>query len=67
GSASNEYNYNVTGIDDLRQSAVVVGHRYYTINGKLLQSPKQVKGIVIIQTIYSDGHITTSKVVNIER
>lgn len=67
GIASNEYNYNVTGIDDLRQSAVVVGHRYYTINGKLLQSPKQAKGIVIVQTIYSDGHITTSKVVNIER
>jgi len=67
GTASNGYNYYLTGINDLKPSVKVVGQKFYSIDGRPLQSAKQTKGIVIIQTIYSDGHKTTSKVMNLER
>lgn len=66
-TASNQALFNTTGIDDVQTSAKIIGQRYFDINGKTIRKPENAQGIIIIQTLYDDGSMSTKKVVKMKQ
>lgn len=62
-TTSNKYIYGVTGVDTHTYSTTVVDVQYYTVSGKTINAIDNYNGIVIIKTVYSDGHAEVAKTV----
>ncbi|MFB6317720.1 pectinesterase family protein [Saccharicrinis sp. FJH54] len=66
-TASNAVVYNATAIELNKADRKISGYRYYSVNGKPIRNMKEAKGVIIIQTLYDDGSITTQKVVRLKK
>jgi len=60
-AVSNEYIAVATGINNNEANSTIVSQTYFTVEGKKISKIEGFKGLVIVRSIYSDGHIETSK------
>lgn len=66
-AVSNTYAYSSvpTGVNSVNNQSIIVAKNYYTIDGKKINSLIGITGIVLVQDIYSDGHVETRKIVKL--
>lgn len=55
-----------TGIDNVKNDAQLIRQDYYTVDGKAISSIAGYRGIVIVRSVYSNGEVTTEKVINLK-
>lgn len=63
---SNPYTYNSisTSIDNISKQSIIINQIFYSLDGRKITDVADFKGVLIVISIYSDGHVTTSKIMN---
>jgi hypothetical protein len=61
GAVSNALEYNATGIEYHAGYKEIASQGFFTIDGKKLKSIIGFKGVVIVQTSYTDGSVISER------
>lgn len=61
--ASNAYALETSGISNTTASSELLYQKYYTLDGKILQSIQNYKGVIIVRSYYSDGKTESEKLI----
>jgi len=61
-AVSNVYAFGVSGVSNPNNGSTLIGQDYYSVDGKKILILDGYKGIVIVRSMYSDGHVETSKI-----
>jgi len=64
-AVSNTYTYDSTATSisiNVNNKSNIVSQSIFTVDGKKIRSLEGFKGVVIVRTVYADGHVETTKV-----
>ena len=63
-TVSNTYIYGATGVETTAYSSEITEVQHFTTEGKAIDSGLRYNGVIIVRTVYADGHIEVTKTIN---